>query len=80
MRRAVLRRWTGLALGLALMAVAVVGLHHASSSASDVLAQSLAQGLESDAYFYTEAGDVRAFLDDQGRYGATPPAQSIRDE
>ena len=58
------------------MAVAVVGLHQASSSASDVLAQSLAQGLESDAYFYTEAGDVRAFLDDEGRYGAAQAGRS----
>jgi len=63
-----LRRGMGLALGLAVMAVAVVGLHHASSAAGDVVAQSRARGLESDAYFYTEAGDVGAFLDDEGRY------------
>jgi len=66
--REALRRWTGLALGLALMAVAVVALHRATPSAGDVVAQSRAQGLESDAYFYTEVSDVGAFLEDQGRY------------
>jgi hypothetical protein len=60
----------GLALGLALMATTVVALGHASSSAGDVLVQSQAKGLESDAYFYTEVGDVGAFLAEQGRYGA----------
>ena len=78
--REAFRRWMGLALGLALMAVAVGALHRASSSAGEVIMQSRVQGLESDAYFYTEVNDVRAFLDDQGRYGAVAPAQSIRDE
>mgnify|MGYP001821725604 CR=1 FL=1 len=70
------RRWTGLALGLAVMAVAVAALHHTSSSAGDVMVQSRAQGLESDAYFYTEVGDVGAFLDHEGRYRH----QSLHDE
>jgi len=71
-----LRRWMALVLGLALVAVTVVALDRASSSAGDVLAQSRTQGLESDAYFYTEVGDVRAFLDDEGRYGAPRLARS----
>jgi hypothetical protein len=66
----------GFVLGLALMAVTVVALDRASSSASDVLAQSRMQGLESDAYFYTEVSDVREFLDDEGRYGAPRLAPS----
>ena len=69
MRRSGLRRWAALALGLASMAVAVVALHRASSSTSDVVVQSRAQGLESDAYFYTEVSDVGEFLGDRGRYG-----------
>ena len=71
-----LRRGVGFILGLALMAVTVVALDRASSSAGDVLAHSRAQGLESDAYFYTEVGDVLAFLDDEGRYGAPRLARS----
>ena len=67
-----LRRGMGLALGLAVMAVAVVGLHHASSAAGKVVAQSRDRGLESDAYFYTEADDVGAFLADEGRYRRPP--------
>jgi hypothetical protein len=78
--RGAFRRWKGLALGLVMITVAVVALHHASSSAGDVVAQSRARGLESDAYFYTEVSDVRAFLDDQGRYGAAAPAQSTGDD
>ena len=62
------------------LAVAVTALHHASSSAGEVVAQSRSQGLESDAYFYTEVSAVRAFLDDQGRYGAAAPAQSTGDD
>lgn len=77
MTRKAFRRWMGLALGLAVMALAVVGLHQASSSPdTGVVAQSRVQGLESDAYFYTEVGDVRAFLDDEGRYGS----ESISEE
>jgi hypothetical protein len=65
------RRWVCLALGLALMALAVVGLSHGSSSTgTGVIAQARARGLESDAYFYTEVSDVGAFLEDEGRYGA----------
>ena len=63
----------GLVLGLALMAAAVVVLHR-TSAASDtvwaVLAHSRTQGLETDAYFYTEVGAVRSFLDERGRYGS----------
>ena len=69
MSRSGLRRWGALAVGLASMAVAVVALHHASSSASEVLVQSRAQGLESDAYFYTEVSDVGEFLGERGCYG-----------
>jgi hypothetical protein len=58
------------------MAGAVLALHHASAATGDVMALSQARGLESDAYFYTEAGDVGAFLDDQGRYRR----QSLSDE
>ena len=70
------RRWMSLALGLALMAVAVGTLHRASSSAGEVMVQSRVQGLESDAYFYTEVGDVGAFLGDLGRYGAAQSGRS----
>ena len=73
MRSGTTRGWLGLTLGLALMAIAVAGLHRASASAGDVMALSQARGLESDAYFYTEVNDVRAFLDDQGRYGRPSP-------
>jgi len=76
MRGGALRRWMGLVLGLTLMAVTVVALDRATPSAGDVLAQARTQGLESDAYFYTEVGDVRAFLDDEGRYGAPRLARS----
>jgi hypothetical protein len=70
------RGWMGLALGLGLMLAAVVVLHQASSSASDVVAQGRTQGLESDAYFYSEVSDVRAFLREGGRYvpRSTPAA------
>ena len=68
MSRSGLRRWGALAVGLASMAVAVVALHHASSSTSDVLVRSRAEGVETDAYFYSEVGDVGEFLDDEGRY------------
>ena len=71
-----LRRWMGLVLGLALMAVTVLVLDRASSSAGEVLASSRTQGLESDAYFYTEVSDVRAFLVDEGRWGTSRPAPS----
>jgi hypothetical protein len=67
--RSRLRRWGALGLGLGLMAGSVVAMHHGTSSAGEVMARSRAQGLESDAYFYTEVDDVGAFLDDQGRYG-----------
>jgi hypothetical protein len=69
-------RWMGLVLGLALMAAAVVILHRTSAVKDPVwavLAHSRAQGLEADAYFYTEVGDVRAFLDARGRYGVERP-------
>ena len=66
--REAFRRWMGLVLGLAMMAVAVAGLHQASTSAGDVMAQSREKGLESDAYFYTEVDGVEAFLEDEGRY------------
>ncbi len=66
------RGWLGLGLGLAVMAGAVMALHHASAAAGNVMALSQARGLESDAYFYTEAGDVGAFLADEGRYRRPP--------
>ena len=75
MTNGALRRWMGLALGLALTVVTVVALNRASSSAGPVVAQSRARGLEADAYFYTEVSDVGAFLDDQGRYRGRRGAQ-----
>jgi hypothetical protein len=55
-------RWASLALGLAVMALAVAALGRAGSSAGGLLAHSRMRELESDAYFYTEVGDVREFL------------------
>jgi hypothetical protein len=69
MSRDPLRRWAGLALGLAGMGLASLALSHASGGAGPVVAESRERGLESDAYFYTEVGDVGAFLEDDGRYG-----------
>jgi hypothetical protein len=66
----------GLALGLGLMAAAVVLLHQTSSSAPDVVSRSRSLCLESDAYFYSEVSDVRAFLHEDGRYRAP---RSIRE-
>ena len=64
------RSGMGLVLGLGLMVAAVVALHHASSSAPEVVAQGRMQGIETDAYFYSEVSDVRAFLHEDGRYHA----------
>jgi hypothetical protein len=68
------RGWTGLALGLALMAATLILLHLASVRAGPLLEQSRARALESDAYFYTEAGDLREFLGKEGHYFHPLPA------
>jgi hypothetical protein len=52
------------------MSGVAVLLDRTSSSAAHVLARSRALGIESDAYFYSEVSDVRAFLDAAGRYRA----------
>jgi hypothetical protein len=57
------------------MGLVVVALHHTSASAGDVMAQSRARGLESDAYFYSEVDDLQAFLGDEGRYGRAPAGE-----
>jgi hypothetical protein len=50
------------------MGAAVLALHHASAALGPVVAQSQARGVEADAYFYSEVGDVGEFLEKAGRY------------
>jgi hypothetical protein len=75
-----LRSWAGLMLGLVVMAVVVAALHQTSTPRSgledNVVVQGRARGIEADAYFYTEVGNVRAFLDASGRYGVVRPGHS----
>ena len=75
-----LRSWAALLLGLFAMAVVVAALHRTSTPRDgiedNVVVQGRAQGIEADAYFYTEVGDVRAFFDAGGRYGVARPGHS----
>ena len=49
------------------MAGALALLGWSSGVASPMLAENRDRGLQSDAYFYTEAGDVRELLGEGGR-------------
>jgi hypothetical protein len=71
---AVATRWLRLALGLALVAAFVVGLHHLSARMTGdtgaLIERNRALDLEVYAYVYSEVGDLGEFLDDEeGRYG-----------
>ena len=68
------KRWLRLALGLALVAAFVVGLHHLSARLTGetgaLIEHNRAGDLEVYAYVYSEVGDIGEFLDDEeGRYG-----------
>ena len=67
------RRWARLGLGLAAAAGAVTALHLASGalpgSTGALISRNQREDVEVQAIFYSEVGDLAAFLDDEsGRY------------
>ena len=71
-----LGKWTRFAIGLALLAGTIGMLHVVGSGLPGqpgaLLAQNKAQDREVYAYFYSDLGELSAFLDDlRGAYGAT---------
>lgn len=70
-----LRHWVRFALALVLLASVVGCLHVVGSRLPGIpgalIAQNKAQGREVYAYFYSDLGNIRSFLDDaRGAYGA----------
>ena len=58
-----------LLLGLGSVGLFLVGAHLLSDRFS-LIERNRRSGIEADAYFYSEVGDLREFLDDEnGRYG-----------
>lgn len=71
-----LERWARFVLALVLLAGSVGCLHLLGSrlpgSPGALIAQNKAQDREVYAYFYSDLGDMRAFLDDlRGTFGKT---------
>ncbi len=69
-----IHRWNYLLLGLVSVTLFITLLHQLSTRLAgvpgDLIDRNRREGLEVDAYFYSEVGDLREFLDDeQGRYG-----------